>query len=193
MAMAPPPRAARDLLLATAAVWLVLELRQAGNTRAEAVTADRGSRPVLRVATAIGVVVALVAARVLPGAAIGPRAGAAWLGLALLWCGIALRLWAFRTLGRYFTFTVQTSGDQPVIDAGPYRFVRHPSYSALLLAVTGLGLFIGNWASLVCLVVGVTVGLVYRIRIEEEALLRDLGDRYRDYAARHKRLVPLIW
>ena len=111
----------------------------------------------------------------------------------LFWSGISLRLWSFHTLGRYFTFTVQSSNDQPVIVDGPYRVIRHPSYAGLLLIIMAFGLFIGNWWSLVCLAGTVTGGLVFRIRVEERALTRNLGDRYLSYAATHKRLVPFIW
>jgi protein-S-isoprenylcysteine O-methyltransferase Ste14 len=193
MVVTAPPRVVRDLLTATVVVWLVLEARQSTNRRPEAVTADRGSRPVLRVVTVVGAIGAIAAAQLVPAAAIGAPAVAAWVGLVICWCGIALRLWSFRTLGRYFTFTVQTSSDQPVITAGPYRVIRHPSYAGILLAVIGIGLFIANWLSLACLVVAVTAGVVYRIRIEERALEADLGDDYRLYAATRKRLVPFVW
>src|SRR5258708_8466046 len=110
----------------TRVVWFLLELRQGLTRRSEAVRADRGSLMVLRAAYVGGALIAIAAERVLPAAAIRPESLGAWLGLAFLWSGIAMRLWSFRTLGRYFTFTVQTSSDQPVITDGPYRFVRHP-------------------------------------------------------------------
>jgi protein-S-isoprenylcysteine O-methyltransferase Ste14 len=180
-------------LVSTGAIWLVLELRQSANRRSEAVMADKGSSIVLRIATAVGVFAAIGASRVAPGAAIRPAAVAVWIGLGILWCGIALRLWSFRTLGRYFTFTVQTSGDQPVITGGPYRLIRHPGYAGLLVAVIGFGLVIRNYLSLISLTAAVACGLVYRIQVEERALLQDLGDRYRKYADTRKRLVPFIW
>lgn len=186
------PPAARALLFATAIVWLIAELRQSANRRPEAVVSDLGSRRVVRLTGIAGIAVAIVVSQLASGAAIA-RGPAAWVGLVVLWCGIGLRLWCFRTLGRYFTFTVQTSEDQPVITSGPYRVIRHPSYAGSLLAVTGIGLFIGNWGSLIALVVLVASGLVYRIRVEDRALLNDLGDNYRTYAATHKRLVPFIW
>jgi protein-S-isoprenylcysteine O-methyltransferase Ste14 len=186
------PADLRGLLLATGGIWVVLELRESANRRPEAVKADRGSRVVLRVAALVGAVAASVLANAAPGAGIA-RSGAAWAGLVLLWCGVGLRVWSFRTLGRYFTFTVQTSRDQPVITAGPYRVIRHPSYAGLLLAVIGIGLLVANWLSLLALTAGVAFGLVYRIKVEEQALLRDLGDAYLDYAATHRRLVPFVW
>jgi len=180
-------------VVATAVIWLVLEIRQGATRRSEGVQADQGSRFVVRLAGMVGAGSAIAFAHLAPGAAIRPAAVAAWTGLCFFWSGVALRLWSFRILGRYFTFTVQTSGDQPVITAGPYRVIRHPGYAGVLLAVVGLGLFIGNWWSLLGLTVAVTCGLVFRIRVEERALVRDLGDRYREYAATHKRLVPFLW
>ncbi len=187
------PPLARGLVIGTVAIWLVLEVRQSTNRRPEAVTADKGSRRVIRLTTVIGAALAVIVSRVAPAAAIRPDAVAIWVGLAILWSGIALRLWSFHTLGRYFTFTVQTSSDQPVITDGPYRVIRHPSYAGVLLAVIGVGLLIGNWWSLISLIAVVACGVVFRIRVEERALLGDLGDDYRSYAATHKRLVPFIW
>jgi protein-S-isoprenylcysteine O-methyltransferase Ste14 len=186
------PPVAHGLLVGTAAIWVVLELRQSVTRRPEGVKANLASELVFRLAIVVGILMTTVLARVAPAAVIRPPV-AAWIGLGLLWCGIGLRFWSFRTLGRYFTFIVQTSGDQPVITAGPYRVIRHPSYAGLLLAIMGVGLSIGNWWSLMGLTVALTGGLVYRIHVEERALLRDLGDDYRNYAATHKRLIPFIW
>jgi protein-S-isoprenylcysteine O-methyltransferase Ste14 len=185
--------AARWLLLVTAVIWVALELRQSITHRPEGHKAGWGSEAVFRLIVAAGAGAAIVLMRTAPGAVIRPAAAAAWAGLALFWLGVALRVWSFRTLGRYFTFVVQASSDQPVITDGPYRFIRHPSYAGILLAVLALGLLIGNWWSLLSLAVAVTGGLVFRIHVEEQALLESLGDRYRSYAATRKRLVPVIW
>jgi protein-S-isoprenylcysteine O-methyltransferase Ste14 len=179
--------------MGTAAIWVVLELRQSITHRPEGVKANWGSEVLFRLIVGIGALVAAVLSGVAESATIRPAALADWIGLVLFWGGISLRLWSFRTPGRYFTFTVQTSGDQPVITDGPYRVIRHPSYAGLLLVIMAVGLFIGNWWSLVGLTVAIAGGLVFRIRVEERALMQNLGDGYRDYAATHKRLVPLIW
>jgi protein-S-isoprenylcysteine O-methyltransferase Ste14 len=181
------------LLVVTIVIWALAEVRQAVKRRPEASGAAWRDEMVLRLAIVGGALLAVGARRVVPAADIAPRALGAWLGLALLWCGVALRLWCFRSLGRYFTLTVRTSSDQPIIASGPYRVVRHPSYTGILLAVAGLGCFTGNWVSVVVLCVCVTAGLVFRISVEERALLRDVGDRYRDYAATRKRLIPFVW
>jgi protein-S-isoprenylcysteine O-methyltransferase Ste14 len=115
-------------------------------------------------------------------------------GVFVVIVAVTVVVWAIAEL-RQTVRTVRTSSDQPVIAEGPYRYLRHPSYLGLLLAVTGIGFLIGNWLSLLALTVGVAVGLVYRIRVEEIALLGELGDRYRDYAATRKRLrlIPYVW
>jgi protein-S-isoprenylcysteine O-methyltransferase Ste14 len=174
-------------------LWVVLELRQSLTSRPEAREGDRGSRVVIGVAAVIGILLAIAARRGRPGLAIGDPVVAGWCGLVLLLAARALRQWSFRTLGRYFTFTVQTSPDQTVVAIGPYRFVRHPSYTALLLAAAAGGLYVGNWLSLLALVAAVAAGLAYRITLEERALTTDVGPAYRDYAATRKRLVPFVW
>lgn len=185
------PPVARDLVVATVAVWLAGELLQSQRTRPEATAADRGSRPVIRLAMTAGAVLAAVAHRAVPGASIHPAALAAWAGLVVIWCGVALGFAAFHTLGRYFTFTVQTSPDQPVVTTGPYRVVRHPGYAGALLAVAGVGLVLANWLSLVALVAASAAGIVYRIRIEERALTAEVPG-YPAYAAGRARLVPFL-
>jgi protein-S-isoprenylcysteine O-methyltransferase Ste14 len=80
-----------------------------------------------------------------------------------------------------------------VISDGPDRVLRHPSHAGSLLAVIGIGMFLGNWLSVLALTLGLLIRILYRIRVEEQALLRELGDPHRDYAATRKRLVPYVW
>jgi protein-S-isoprenylcysteine O-methyltransferase Ste14 len=115
------------------------------------------------------------------------------LAVALTVGGTAFRLWAVRTLGAYFTRTVQVSDDQRVVEAGPYRWLRHPSYTGSLVAAAGVGLALGNWGSLALIVVPLSASLLYRIKVEERALAASLGDPYRSYCGRTKRLVPLVY
>lgn len=170
-----------------------MELHQSLNRRVDASNADRGSLAVIRVTTILAFVLASVVLNKITWAdfAQGPASFAATLLLA--WAGIAMRWWSFRTLGRYFTFTVMTSSDQRVIMTGPYRFVRHPSYLGILLILAGIGISYGNWLSLAAVTLVPLVGFVNRIRVEEDALSAALGQRYRSYAAGHKRLIPGVW
>ena len=91
-------------------------------------------------------------------------------GLVLMLLGIALRQWSVFALGSFFTVQVQVREGQTVVDTGPYRYVRHPSYTAIMLTFVGMGVALENWLSLVALLVIPTIGLVVRIRVEERAL-----------------------
>ena len=120
------------------------------------------------------------------------RLVAFWLGIALMIAGSTLRRRCFKLLGQYFTAVVQVRADQPVIDVGPYRLVRHPSYTAGLIMFSGIGLALGNWASLVTSVVIPWAAYAYRVRAEERALLAMLGEPYRAYMIRTKRFIPYV-
>jgi protein-S-isoprenylcysteine O-methyltransferase Ste14 len=114
-------------------------------------------------------------------------------GLVLMAAGIFIRQWAILTLGRFFTVDVRIHPGQTVVEAGPYRWVRHPSYTGMIVFFVGLGLALSDWASLTALALVPTVGLVVRIRSEEHALLEGLGEQYRRFAATRRRLLPGVW
>lgn len=114
-------------------------------------------------------------------------------GLALMAVGIFVRQWSMITLGRFFTADVRVHPDQTVVEGGPYRWVRHPSYTGLIIFNLGLGLALGNWTALAALLVLPTIGLVVRIRSEERALVAQLGDDYRRFSDSRRRLLPGLW
>ncbi len=185
------------LLLVAVLAWGIIELSefsQGQERRKGATRIGRRSFWPAAIACTIAVNVVLYAApHLVPAAAIRPGALAFAVGMVALTGGIAMRGWSFKALGEYFTFTVKVSSDQPVVATGPYRLLRHPSYTAMLLACAGIGLASANWAGLAGLVLLPLALILWRIRIEERALLAALGDRYRCYAVQHRRLVPLVW
>jgi protein-S-isoprenylcysteine O-methyltransferase Ste14 len=159
---------------------------------------DRWSLPLIAVTTGAGIVAAAQAASHATGAAIAPAVPAVrWLvfvlGIVAIVAGSGLRQWAISALGRFFTFDVRITDEQRVVDSGPYRWVRHPSYTGLLLSLVGIGLTLGNWLSVLALAVLPTVGLVQRVRVEEAALVAGLGEPYERFAATRSRLVPGLW
>lgn len=159
--------------------------------------ATRITTPRFWVAVAVWGVVATVmlhrASHFVPGASMGSNAGVFAVGMVLFVAGAGLRWWSFWALGQYFTFTVDVSPDQEVVTAGPYRVLRHPGYAGGLLAMVGIGVVYANWVGLAGFAIPCLLILLWRIHIEEAALLGTAGDPYRSYAAHHKRLVPLIW
>jgi protein-S-isoprenylcysteine O-methyltransferase Ste14 len=114
-------------------------------------------------------------------------------GEALFLAGLALRYWSVHTLGRFFKVTVSIQAGHRVIRSGPYRLLRHPSYSGLLVAMLGLGLMLETWLGLVALIVLPLIGVLIRIRAEESALIDALGSEYASYAAETRRLIPGLW
>jgi protein-S-isoprenylcysteine O-methyltransferase Ste14 len=155
---------------------------------------DRTSLLVVQASAVAGVGGAVLLARRASGLAIAHNGWPLFvLGLVLMCVGIAIRQWAVATLGRFFTIDVRVQPGQTVVEGGPYRWVRHPSYTGLIVTFVGFGLALGNWASLAVLAVVPTAGLVYRIRFEERALLEGLGEPYRRYAEGRPRLLPGVW
>jgi protein-S-isoprenylcysteine O-methyltransferase Ste14 len=148
----------------------------------------------IQITMAAGFVTALFAPRFTPALDLGgPTWIPATIGMVLVAAGIALRAWAILTLGTSFSRAVRVEPDQPVVTNGPYRFVRHPSYTGLLLAFTGIGVIVWNALSIAALALVPTIGLVTRILVEERALRSTMGQRYEDYARGRPRLIPGIW
>lgn len=176
------------------AMFFISELALAARRRSRsadgATGADRGSLRVLWIVITLAIVAAIsvsgFAKTRLPFSPGAIRAGA----LVLFLGGIAFRWWAVVTLGKFFTVDVATHADHVLVDTGPFRLVRHPSYTGLLLAFLGLGVSLGNGLSVVVLMVPIVLALAYRMRVEEAALRSSLGAPYDDYCARTKRLIP---
>jgi len=114
------------------------------------------------------------------------------LGIAMIVLGSLLRRYCWRTLGQYFTGNVRARTDQPVIRTGPYRLVRHPSYTAGMMMNIGIGLALGSWLSFALLTAATIATYAYRVMVEERALLDTIGEPYRIYMSESKRYVPYI-
>jgi protein-S-isoprenylcysteine O-methyltransferase Ste14 len=155
---------------------------------------DRGSLIVVVILWGAGIVLDFLLSFFLPQAAISwKRSEIFFIGITFMLAGISLRLYAMALLGRYFTFDVAIHSGQQVIEAGPYRYVRHPSYTGALLTLTGFGLALGNLAGLLVAVACLGFAYSYRIPVEEAALLEALGDPYQQYRKRTWRLVPFLY
>lgn len=116
-----------------------------------------------------------------------------WLGIVLMYVGIALRLYAIKVLGRSFTTSVAVAPEQTVVEAGPYRLIRHPSSTGILITLLGLGLSLtNNWLRLLVIMGCALIGFSYRIRVAEQVLKEYLGQRYQEYMRRTKWLIPFV-
>jgi protein-S-isoprenylcysteine O-methyltransferase Ste14 len=124
-----------------------------------------------------------------PGGRVWPVAA----GLVLIALGIGLRAWSIATLGRFFQYHIQVQAGHRVVTAGPYRYVRHPSYSGIALVLAGLALATGDVLSLAAVAILGGAGLTVRIRAEERQLTEALGAQYERFAAQRRRLMPGVW
>jgi protein-S-isoprenylcysteine O-methyltransferase Ste14 len=120
--------------------------------------------------------------------------GVFWAGIGLMVAGLAVRSYAVHSLGRAFSVYATVREGQGLVESGPYRLLRHPAYTGVLLWLIGIGFAFGNPFSL-AVVVGVPFlwGYRYRMQVEETLLLGAWGDTYRDYMRRTYRLIPFVW
>jgi protein-S-isoprenylcysteine O-methyltransferase Ste14 len=154
---------------------------------------DRGSHLALLATVSAGIIAAFGFVFGSPATAIAWHQHVLfWIGIAVMLAGLVFRWYAIHSLGRFFTRTVATRAGQYVVDSGPYRLIRHPSYTGGLLMFLGTGVAMTNWAALLAIMAGAVVGYWYRVRIEERALCADLGQPYRDYMLRTKRFIPHV-
>jgi protein-S-isoprenylcysteine O-methyltransferase len=119
--------------------------------------------------------------------------GLSWAGIGMIWAGMAFRLWAVLTLGAFFRTSVVVQDGHQLVTAGPYRWLRHPSYTGVIVTSVGLGLALGNWASLLAMAVLPTLAIAFRMRVEERALGEQFGDTYREFCGSRSAVLPGIW
>jgi protein-S-isoprenylcysteine O-methyltransferase Ste14 len=115
-----------------------------------------------------------------------------YLGVILLITGFALRQYSIKILGKYFTPVVQKLKNQKIIQQGPYKYIRHPSYTGLLLELTGTALALSNIISLMITMVLFLPTIFYRIKIEESFLEKHFSE-YKNYKKKTKKLIPFIF
>jgi protein-S-isoprenylcysteine O-methyltransferase Ste14 len=114
-----------------------------------------------------------------------------WMGIGLGVAGGTLLVWTLRNLGKNLTDTVVTRREHTLVMKGPYRFVRHPFYDAVTLAVLANALAAANWFLLLGGLLTVVL-IVLRTGREEERLLARFGESYRAYMKRTGRFLPRI-
>jgi protein-S-isoprenylcysteine O-methyltransferase Ste14 len=168
--------------------WRVRRATDSSNVR------DQGSLKLIAVLWWIGIALDFFLSLLLPQTAIvWKRTPLFFTGIGLMLTGIALRWYSVAVLGKYFTFDVAIHSGQVLVEAGPYRYIRHPSYSGALLSLLGFGLTLGNWAGLAASLSCLGTAYAYRIPIEESALASALGETYREYLKRTWRIVPFFF
>ncbi len=191
------PLAFRPALLVSPAPWFAVVMAVAilvtqpsmhlGESAARD-SADRGS--------ALGIFVAMIGTQFAAAVdfalhAPDARAGAPFFaGAAIALAGFALRYWSIQVLGRFFTAEVRVAGDHEVVTSGPYRVLRHPSYTGAMLVALGTAIAFGSVLGVALVAALCVPAYLYRIATEERALVAQLGAAYADYRSRTWGLVP---
>jgi len=155
---------------------------------------DKGSKAIVIAAANLAMIIGFGVAIAFPGFSIYPHWSAFFDAGIVVWLsGTLFRFYSMRTLGRFFTYDVAVSSGQHVVERGPYRWIRHPSYLGSLVANIGIGMTLTNWLAMFLPALCLGIAYAYRITIEERALLEGLGTPYREYMRRTRRLVPFVF
>jgi protein-S-isoprenylcysteine O-methyltransferase Ste14 len=115
------------------------------------------------------------------------------IGIILIIIGLIIRINSILTLRQYFTYTVTEIENHELIESGLYKVIRHPAYLGQLIIFTGVATSLSNWLSIICMIISVSFGYIYRIKIEERFMAQQMGEKYRAYQARTKKLIPFIY
>ncbi|MDR3577890.1 MAG: isoprenylcysteine carboxylmethyltransferase family protein [Anaerolineaceae bacterium] len=185
------------LLIFVSAVWITFEIALIIRDRLQGkgtTAGDQGTRYINFIAIFAGITISSVlegnSRFWFPG---GRTLAVFWLGFGILLVGAALRVWAIVVLGSSFRTTVELSTGQRVVRRGPYRLIRHPSYTGILLMCCGYGIADQNALSLIVAIGLPLLALLYRIHVEEAALAAGIGPEYQEYQRHTKKLIPGIW
>jgi protein-S-isoprenylcysteine O-methyltransferase Ste14 len=113
-------------------------------------------------------------------------------GIVLMVAGIVLRQWSIAILGGFFSVMVSVQEGQSIVRKGPYRYIRHPSYTGTLIVLAGIGLALQSWGALLTLLIVFCLVYRYRIEIEEKALIEQFGNEYVAYMQETKMMIPFV-
>jgi protein-S-isoprenylcysteine O-methyltransferase Ste14 len=114
------------------------------------------------------------------------------IGTIIICSGLSIRWWAIYTLGKYFSIVVRAEQDQKIIDYGPYKYVRHPSYTGSLLVCIGFGLGLGNLIGLLIMIILPLAVFMLRAIVEEQFMVSSFGDDYLTYMRKTTMFFPVI-
>ena len=166
--------------------YVIPRLRQKGEVKTRS---DRGSRIVIWV----GMFIAIFISDYFATQGITPIPEPFfYLGLSLMAVGILFRQWAIWVLGRFFSTKVRIVSDHRIVMEGPYRYLRHPSYTGMLMILLGLGIASRTWLGTIVILALFSLVIGYRINVEENALKAEFGNEYTEYTKKTKRLIPFL-
>jgi protein-S-isoprenylcysteine O-methyltransferase len=172
-------------------IWLISRDRGTVKNDSE----DRGSRNTIIFWWSFGILPGIFAIpNLLPGLTIPGNSNILFAtGIFLISAGILLRFWSVRKLGKFFRSTIVIQEKHKLITTGPYKYLRNPSYTGVLLTFIGFGIGIGNWLSLISLFIIGLISFARRISFENQALPKKFGKEYEEYQKKTWLLLPFIW
>jgi protein-S-isoprenylcysteine O-methyltransferase Ste14 len=115
------------------------------------------------------------------------------IGMALFAIGFMVRIYSILTLKQYFTYSVAKVENHKIISTGLYKFIRHPGYLGQLIIFLGISISISNWLSILLMMIPVSLGYLYRIKVEEKFMTDQLGNDYRNYQEQTKKIIPMVY
>jgi protein-S-isoprenylcysteine O-methyltransferase len=114
------------------------------------------------------------------------------IGSLIIWGGLFFRWWAIYSLGKYFNIVVTVQSGQKIIKNGPYKYIRHPSYTGSMLILVGFGFSLGNWIGLAIILIISLISFCLRAIVEEQVMVSSFGNDYLNYMRQTTRFIPFI-
>ena len=115
------------------------------------------------------------------------------IGVVLAVIGLMIRIQSMLTLKQYFTYSVSQVKNHELVETGLYKTIRHPGYLGQLMIFAGISTSLSNWLSVLLMMIPITVGYIYRIKVEERFMIEQMGENYLNYQKRTKRIIPMIY
>ncbi len=123
----------------------------------------------------------------------GLEPGIIYIGVILFVISCIYRGWGLRAIGKYFNPRIAVYEGHQLVTSGPYRSIRHPLYLGVFISLLAIDMIFNSWGALLITLLFTLPALVYRIKLEEEFMLKYFGDRYKEYMQNSKRLIPGLW
>lgn len=186
-----------SLLFGTVVLLRAVSHQQAGTFRANVLPRTERKltallRGVFGIPFLLAICVYIVVPRWMQWAAVPLPDVLRWVGLALGWLAVALLAWIHHALGSNFSPTLRIRTAHQLVLRGPYRWVRHPMYSAMFLLHTAYFLISANWLIGALGIAVISLVVLLRTSSEEAMLVEHFGDDYRAYMERTGRFLPRL-
>lgn len=154
-------------------------------------SSDRNTVWLILIVSALGQIVSLIEWAYFPA----NQTTKGWMiaGAFLLISGTVFRLYAIHVLGKYFSATVQIKNEHKIISIGPYKFLRHPSYTGAYIAMLGSAIFLESIAGVIIFGIGMFFVYSLRIKTEEQTLINRFKEEYLNYKQSTYKMIPFIW